>query len=159
LGVVIRSWTALVEEIEKRRSNGERVVTTNGIFDILHVGHARYLKEARALGDLLVIGVNSDASTKRLKGPTRPYNSEDDRAELLAALGCVDYVTIFEQDTPIELLETLRPDVHAKGGDYNPDAMVETPTVRGHGGQVVVLPFAAGRSTTNLVDRITKTGP
>lgn len=158
MGVVIRSWETLAAEIERRRSAGERLVTTNGVFDILHVGHARTLQAARALGDVLVVGVNSDASTKRLKGPTRPYNSEDDRAELLAALGCVDFVTIFENDTPIQLIERLRPEVHVKGGDYNPEEMVETPAVRKHGGEVVVLPFAEGRSTTGLVGRIAKSG-
>ena len=135
------------------RASGRRVVFTNGVFDLLHVGHVRYLQAARALGDALFIGVNSDDSVRRLKGPTRPLNLAEERAELLDALRCVDAVCIFGEDTPMTLLEIVRPDIHAKGGDYKtPDALPETPLVRSFGGEVVILPLIDGRSTTRLMD-------
>lgn len=137
------------------RAEGKRVVFTNGVFDILHIGHVRYLQEARALGDALLVGVNSDASVRRLKGPTRPVNPEDERAEVLDALACVDGVCLFSEDTPHDLIEVVRPDIHAKGGDYvNPDALPETPLVRRLGGEVVILPLVPGRSTTGLLERV-----
>lgn len=140
---------------ERLRSQGKRVVFTNGVFDILHVGHVRYLQAARGLGDALLVGINSDTSVRRLKGPTRPLNPEDERAEVISALACVDGVCIFGEDTPHGLIEAVRPAVHAKGGDYKtPDALPETPLVRSLGGEVVILPLVPGRSTTGLVDRI-----
>ena len=142
-----------------RRARGERIVSTNGVFDLLHVGHVRYLAAARLLGDLLVVGVNSDDSTHRLKGPTRPFNSEDERAEILAALESVDYVTIFGESTPIELLEVVRPEVHVKGGDYDVAALPETAVVTGYGGRVVTVPFVPGRSSSTLISRIAAAGP
>src|SRR5579871_3746718 len=129
MGQVVRDWNELAGLLEARRAAGERIVTTNGVFDVLHVGHTRYLKAARALGDLLVVGVNSDSCTRRLKGSTRPFTPEDERAELLAALACVDYVTLFDEDTPIAFLEAIQPDLHAKGGDYQVEQMPETPVV------------------------------
>ena len=137
------------------RAEGKRVVFTNGVFDILHVGHVRYLQQARALGDVLLVGINSDASVRRLKGPTRPINCEDERAEVIAALACVAGTCLFEDDTPHALIEAVRPHIHAKGGDYKtPDALSETPLVRSLGGEVVILPLVDGRSTTRLVARM-----
>ena len=138
---------------EALRASGKRVVFTNGVFDILHVGHVRYLQQARALGDALLVGINRDASVRRLKGPTRPINPEDERAEVIAALACVDGVCLFGEDRPDALIEAVRPAIHAKGGDYaGPDALPETPLVRRLGGEVVILPIVEGRSTTRLVE-------
>lgn len=137
------------------RRSGRRVVFTNGVFDILHVGHVRYLQAARALGDALIVGINADASVRRLKGPTRPVNTENERAEVIAALSCVDGVCIFGEDTPHALIELVRPTIHAKGGDYqSPDALPETPLVRSLGGNVVILPLVQDRSTTRLIAKM-----
>jgi rfaE bifunctional protein nucleotidyltransferase chain/domain len=157
MGRVITDWVELAVLLEERRARGERIVTTNGVFDLLHVGHVRYLQQARGLGDVLAVGVNSDACTQRLKGPERPLVSQDERMEVLAALSCVDYVTLFDEPTPIEWLRTARPHVHAKGGDYDIEQMPETPIVRVWGGKVVTLPFVAGRSTTDLIRRLEAT--
>ena len=127
---------------------------TNGCFDILHIGHIRYLQEAKKLGDILIVGLNSDASVKRIKGPERPVNSEQDRAELLCALGCVDYVVIFEEDTPIDLIIKVQPDVLVKGGDYINEYVVGTKEVEARGGELVLIPFVEGRSTTNIIKKI-----
>lgn len=154
LGVVVRDWGELAAILDVGRHKGQKIVTTNGVFDVLHVGHVRYLQQARELGDVLVVGVNSDACTRRLKGFPRPFVPEAERAELLAALACVDFVTVFDEPTPEKLLEALRPSVHVKGGDYAVEQMPETAVVRRHGGDVVTLPFVAGRSTTDLVSRI-----
>jgi D-beta-D-heptose 7-phosphate kinase/D-beta-D-heptose 1-phosphate adenosyltransferase len=154
MGQIVPSRAELRRLLEARRAGGERIVSTNGVFDVLHVGHVRYLQAARQLGDLLVVGVNSDACTRRLKGPTRPIVPEAERAEILAALACVDYVTIFDEDTPTALLEIIRPDIHVKGGDYDVETLPETPVVRRYGGEVVTLPFVEGRSTTGIVARI-----
>ncbi|MBC8102315.1 MAG: D-glycero-beta-D-manno-heptose 1-phosphate adenylyltransferase [Cytophagales bacterium] len=137
---------------ERLRADGKRVVFTNGVFDILHVGHVRYLEQARALGDALLVGINSDASVRRLKGPTRPLNAQEERAEVIAALRCVEGTCVFDEDTPHALIEVVRPSIHAKGGDYQtPDALPETPLVRSLGGEVVILPLVPGRSTTRLI--------
>lgn len=133
-----------------------RVVFTNGCFDILHVGHARYLKDAGALGDILVVGVNSDASVKRLKGDQRPVQAESDRAELLACLEVVDYVVLFSEDTPKALIEEIAPDVLVKGGDWAPEKIVGSSFVLARGGEVKSLPFHPGRSTTSILERIQK---
>jgi D-glycero-beta-D-manno-heptose 1-phosphate adenylyltransferase len=130
------------------------VVFTNGCFDILHVGHSRYLKDAKALGKILVVGVNSDASVRRLKGSERPIQTQDDRAELVASLGAVDYVVLFEEDTPIKLIEGLRPQVLVKGGDWAIEKIEGSTFVRSYGGEVKSLPFHTGRSTTALIQRI-----
>ncbi len=148
------TWEELTERLDEHRKRGEKIVTTNGVFDVLHVGHVRYLQQARALGDVLVVGLNTDACTRRLKGESRPFVPEAERAELLIALRCVDYVTLFDDATPVRLLEALRPDIHTKGGDYDVEALPETPIVRGHGGEVVILPFTDGHSTTDLAERI-----
>ena len=142
----------LLEKLGRPREG--KLVFTNGVFDILHRGHVEYLYAARALGDLLVIGVNTDASVRRLKGPDRPINTDDDRALVLAALACVDYVTFFAEDTPLNLISALLPDVLVKGGDYTPDTIVGRTEVEAAGGQVVVIPLVTGRSTTTTVKRI-----
>lgn len=136
------------------REAGERIVFTNGCFDILHAGHIAYLETAASLGDRLVIGVNDDASVTRLKGVSRPINILDSRLFLLASLSSVDAVVSFEEDTPIQLITTLRPDVLAKGGDYTIDSIVGASFVLSHGGRVEVIPFVQGHSTTNLEQKI-----
>lgn len=135
---------------------GRKVVFTNGCFDLLHVGHVRYLQEARRLGDLLVVGVNSDASVKRLKGPTRPIQNESDRAEILAALGAVDYTVVFTEDTPAKLIEQVKPDLLVKGGDWKIDQIVGADFVQSYGGRVMSLQFVDGKSTTKLIERAQK---
>ena len=152
--VVVRDWNALSTALEDYRGAGKTIVSTNGVFDVLHVGHVRYLQAARALGDCLVVGVNSDECTRHLKGPSRPFVPEADRMELLAALECVDFVTLFEETTPEALLEAIRPDIHAKGGDYHLALLPEAEVVERHGGKVVSVPFEEGYSTSSLVERI-----
>lgn len=142
-------------EAARLKAEGKCVVFTNGVFDILHVGHLRYLQQACALGDALFVGVNSDASVRRLgKGPERPLNPEAERAELLLGLKCVDAVCVFEEDTPVELIRAVQPSIHCKGGDYTADTLPETPVVRAYGGEVAILPLVAGRSTTNVVKKL-----
>lgn len=154
MGVFVPSWDILEHELNRRREAGERIVSTNGVFDLLHVGHLRYLQAARNCGDLLVVGVNSDACTRGLKGPTRPFVPQDERAEMLAGLSCVDYVTLFEEATPVRLLETIRPHLHVKGGDYAIDQMPETPIVRRYGGEVITVDFVPAHSSSRLIERI-----
>lgn len=140
-------------QVDEWRRSGLQVVFTNGCFDILHVGHIKTLSRARAEGDRLIVGVNSDASVSRLKGPTRPINGELDRAVLLAALECVDAVTIFAEDTPVEVLEVIKPDVHVKGGDYREQDLPEAAVVRRHGGRIVLIDLVADRSTTAIIEK------
>jgi rfaE bifunctional protein nucleotidyltransferase chain/domain len=140
------------------RPRRQCVVFTNGVFDILHRGHVEYLFAARALGDALVVGLNTDASTRRLKGPDRPLNPQDDRALVLAGLACVDAVTLFDEDTPRELIAALLPDVLVKGGDYRPDQVVGRAEVEAAGGRLVLIPFLQGRSTTTLLERVRGVG-
>jgi rfaE bifunctional protein nucleotidyltransferase chain/domain len=137
-----------------RASAAGRVVFTNGVFDLLHPGHVDLLTAARGFGDALVVGLNSDSSVRRLKGPGRPVRSEAERAYVLAALEAVDAVTVFEQDTPLELIMALRPDVLVKGGDYTPDTIVGRREVEGWGGRVVVVPLTPGQSTTSIIQRL-----
>lgn len=140
--------------VETLKAQNKKVVFTNGCFDILHVGHLRYLNEAKKQGDVLIIGVNSDSSVKRLKGETRPINNQFDRAELLCGLKAVDYAVIFEEDTPEELIATLKPSIHVKGGDYKKEDLPETKIVESYGGEVRILSFVEGKSTTNIVNKI-----
>lgn len=144
--------------IAERRSRGEVIVFTNGVFDLLHPGHVRYLQQARALGDVLVVGVNSDASVRRNKGPDRPINPEGERAEVLAALACVDAVAIFDEDTPAEIVRACQPDVLVKGADWAADRIVGRDTVEARGGRVVRIALEEGHSTTDLVARIRASG-
>ena len=146
----------LCERLDRIRSE-KQIVFTNGCFDLLHVGHVRYLQEARALGDILVVGLNSDSSVKKLKGPDRPVQSEKDRAEILAALACVDYVVVFGEETPLTLIETLAPHILVKGGDWKPEQIVGGSFVLGRGGKVKSLAFHAGRSTSTLIKKILQT--
>jgi rfaE bifunctional protein nucleotidyltransferase chain/domain len=140
--------------VDEHRRAGRSVVFTNGCFDVLHRGHVRYLEQARALGDLLVVAVNSDGSVRRLKGSDRPVNPVEDRVALLAALACVDHVVVFEEDSPTRLIEVVRPDVYVKGGDYPPEMVPEAPLVRRLGGQVRTLGYVPDRSTSAIIDRI-----
>jgi D-beta-D-heptose 7-phosphate kinase/D-beta-D-heptose 1-phosphate adenosyltransferase len=140
--------------IERWRAAGERIVFTNGVFDLLHPGHVEYLDEARALGDRLVVGVNGDASVRRLKGPRRPLLPERERAELLAALECVDLVVIFDDDTPERLIREVRPEVLVKGGDWALERIVGREFVESRGGRVERIRLREGLSTTSLVERI-----
>lgn len=143
-----------LERVQQIRA-GKRLVFTNGVFDILHAGHVRYLAQAKALGDLLVVGVNSDESVRRLgKGPERPINPLEDRMAVLEALRSVDAVIPFGQDTPTELISELKPDVHVKGGDYVADLLPEAEVIRSYGGEIVILPLLEGRSTTNILKRL-----
>jgi D-beta-D-heptose 7-phosphate kinase/D-beta-D-heptose 1-phosphate adenosyltransferase len=131
-------------------------VFTNGCFDLMHVGHVKYLQEARKLGDLLVLGLNSDASIRRLKGEKRPLIDQSERAHIMSALNCVDYVVVFDEDTPLQLIETLRPDILVKGGDYDLDGVVGRELVESYGGRVELIQFVDGSSTTHIINKILK---
>jgi D-beta-D-heptose 7-phosphate kinase / D-beta-D-heptose 1-phosphate adenosyltransferase len=141
----------LLSRVTTWRSAGQRVVFTNGCFDILHIGHIRLLEEARRKGDRLIVGLNSDESVRRLKGPLRPIVAESERAQVLAALSAVDAVVVFNEDTPLRLIEAIRPDVLVKGGDYTEDAVVGAREVRAWGGRVELIPLAGDISTTRLI--------
>lgn len=154
----IQSIEQLTQTLNQWRAAGEKIVFTNGCFDLLHFGHLHYLADARDLGDRLVVGLNSAASVRRLKGPTRPINDELTRTHLLAALQVVDAVVVFEEDTPMQLIECVQPDVLVKGGDWKPDQIVGSGLVLSRGGQVLSLPFVAGYSTTNIEQKILKGG-
>jgi len=140
--------------VERLRAAGKTIVFTNGVFDLLHVGHLRYLQHARGLGDALLIGLNSDRSVRDIKGPGRPITAEAERAEILEALACVDGVVIFDEATPYELIAALQPDVLVKGADWAEDAIIGRDIVEARGGRVVRVPIEPGRSTTELVERI-----
>ena len=150
----IHERLTLARLLATRRAQGQRVVFTNGCFDLLHVGHVKYLQAARKLGDLLVLGLNSDVSVRRLKGPKRPLIGQDERAHILAALDCVDYVVVFDEDTPYELIKALHPDILVKGGDYSLAGVVGRELVESWGGRVELIRFVDGKSTTMLIDRI-----
>jgi len=141
------------------RTKGARIVFTNGCFDLLHVGHIRYLQQARRMGDLLVVGINSDDSVRRLKGPSRPVQPEQDRGEILAGLECVDYVVSFDQDTPLAVIERLTPDVLVKGADWPIDRIVGREVVEGAGGRVATITYVKGISTSVLIERICSLTP
>lgn len=144
---------ALLEKLGTVR-NEKKIVFTNGCFDLLHIGHVKYLKEAKSKGDFLVVGINADASVKRLKGPTRPIQNEIDRSEILAALESVDATVIFTEDTPENLIKMVRPDVLVKGGDWKINQIVGGEFVQSYGGQVLSLMFIDGKSTTSIVSKI-----
>jgi D-beta-D-heptose 7-phosphate kinase/D-beta-D-heptose 1-phosphate adenosyltransferase len=144
----------LVACLQQERANGRTVVFTNGCYDILHVGHLDLLQRTAALGDLVVVGLNSDGSVRRLKGDSRPFVPFEDRADLLAGLEPVDFVIGFEEDTPERLMEAIRPDIMVKGGDYSPETLPEKDTADRIGCRIEIVPFREGRSTTGLVDRI-----
>lgn len=145
-----------VKELSSKRQN-KKVVFTNGCFDLLHVGHVRYLQDARRLGDFLIVGLNSDSSVRQLKGEERPVQTESDRAEILAALSGVDYVVIFSEETPLHLIEAIKPDVLVKGGDWTIDKIIGSQFVILNGGEVKSLPFHQGRSTSSIIQKVLKT--
>ena len=144
----------LARELAGRKKQGNKVVFTNGCFDLLHVGHVRYLRQARGLGDLLVVALNSDESVKKLKGPSRPIQPEQDRTEIMAALECVDFVTLFSEETPLELIKLLLPDVLAKGGDWPVHEIVGRDVVEAAGGHVLSMPYVEGCSSSDLIQRL-----
>jgi rfaE bifunctional protein nucleotidyltransferase chain/domain len=150
----IVTLATLRKNLDAARRENQRVVFTNGCFDLLHPGHVQYLEEARKLGDLLVIGLNSDRSVRALKGNLRPILTQEERARILAGLACVSYVVVFEENTPLELIEALLPDVLVKGGDWGTHQIVGREEVEAAGGVCLSLPFAAGQSTTSIIERI-----
>jgi D-beta-D-heptose 7-phosphate kinase/D-beta-D-heptose 1-phosphate adenosyltransferase len=153
MGTVV-SKNLLIEIRSQYKREGRKVVFTNGCFDILHRGHVEYLQKAKELGDILIVGLNTDASVKRLKGPSRPIVREDDRAAVLAALGVVDHVCLFDEDTPLEIIRDLVPDILVKGADWAIDKVVGKDIVERAGGAVRTIEFLPNRSTTSIIDRI-----
>ncbi len=152
--LVLSDWASAKTRVTEWQGAGLRVVFTNGVFDLLHPGHVTYLEEARSLGDRLIVGLNADDSVQRLKGPTRPLQTEADRAVVLAGLKAVDGVVLFAEDTPLNLITALRPNVLVKGGDYTIATIVGAEEVLAWGGEVRVLGFVPGKSTTRLVERL-----
>ncbi len=150
----IVTWEALKEQVERVRGEGKKISFTNGCFDILHVGHVQYLREARKTGDLLILGLNSDASVRAIKGEKRPLVPQGERAEVIASLDVVDYVTLFDDPTPLRLIEYLRPDVLVKGGDWKEESVVGGNAVKSRGGRIVIVPLTEGASTTNIIDKV-----
>ena len=150
----ILTWEELKREAERLRGEGKKIAFTNGCFDILHVGHIRYLQEARRTADILVLGLNSDASVRAIKGDKRPLVPQQERAEVVAALAAVDYVTVFDETTPLKLIEYLQPDCIVKGGDWREEAVVGREEIRSWGGKVVIAPMTGGASTTGIVEKI-----
>ena len=152
----ILSWEMLKEKLDGLHAEGKKIVLTNGCFDILHVGHARYLNEAKKAGDVLVLALNSDSSVRALKGEQRPLNPEADRAYVVAALAAVDYVVVFSESTPFEVIEYLKPDIIVKGGDWEEEKVVGGESVKKWGGKVLIMPETKGVSTTNIIEKILK---
>ena len=140
--------------ISKLKSQGKTIVTTNGCFDILHVGHVRYLEKAKSFGDVLIVALNSDKSVKSIKGEDRPINNENDRAEVLSALRSVDYVVLFDEDSPIDLLLQIKPDVHTKGADYTIETLPEAKGIMEAGGRIEFISFVEGKSTTSIIEKM-----
>lgn len=140
--------------IKKLKSENKKIVFTNGCFDILHAGHVRYLKESKKFGDILIVGLNSDISVKKIKGESRPINPEMDRAEVLAGLEAVNYIVLFDETSPVKLLEEIKPDIYTKGADYTVETLPEAKTVLSYGGKIEFIKFLEGRSTTKIIDKI-----
>lgn len=157
MGEVIKQEN-LDELLAKLKKENKTVVTTNGCFDILHVGHVRYLKKAKSFGDVLLIALNSDKSVKSIKGPTRPINNENDRAEILSSLYFVDYVVMFDEDSPMNLLAKIKPDVHTKGADYTVETLPEAKVILEGGGKIEFISFVEGKSTTSIIEKISDKG-
>jgi glycerol-3-phosphate cytidylyltransferase len=149
--VALKNLAKIVSRLKKQ---GKKIITTNGAFDILHVGHTRALAASKELGDVLIVGISSDSSVKKYKSKNRPIISEKDRAEMVAALESTDYVTIFSETDPKKFLSIVKPDVHTKSGDYTVEQLLETPLVRKNGGTVVIIPYLKGKSTTSIIERI-----
>ena len=150
----IKNLNELVDIRTKFRSKNKKIVFTNGVFDVLHRGHVEYLEKAKEIGDILILGLNSDSSVRRIKGKPKPIVSQQDRAIILAGLGSVDYICLFEEDTPYNLISKLKPDFLVKGGDYNLNNIVGREIVESYGGKVVTIPLIPDRSTTNIVRKI-----
>ena len=150
----VLTWAETEALVASARAEGQRIVFTNGVFDLLHPGHVRYLQQARRLGDALIVGLNADDSVRRNKGSGRPITPEQERAEILAALDCVDAVVIFHEDTPADIVRLVQPDILVKGADWAADQIVGRDTVEARGGRVVLVPTEEGHSTTSIVDRI-----
>lgn len=150
------SFAEIENALALHRQKQHKIVFTNGCFDLLHVGHIRYLTEAKALGDVLFVGINSDESVKRLKGPTRPVQNQNDRMEILSALKSVDFAVLFTEDTPANLIQQVRPDILVKGGDWKIEQIVGSDFVQSYGGKVYSLQFVDGKSTTNLIEKSKK---
>jgi rfaE bifunctional protein nucleotidyltransferase chain/domain len=150
----IKTQEDLGRLLTQEKASGKRIVFTNGCFDLLHAGHVHYLEAAKSLGDILVVAINSDRSVRGLKGPSRPINSEQQRAEVLAALASVDYVTLFDEPDPHRLISILKPNILVKGGDWTPETTIGRDIVEGEGGTVIVIPYVEGVSTTEIIDRI-----
>lgn len=140
--------------IKKLKSENKKIVFTNGCFDILHAGHVRYLKESKKFGDILIVGLNSDVSVKKIKGESRPINPEMDRAEVLAGLEAVSYIVLFDETSPVKLLEEIKPDIYTKGADYTVETLPEAKTVLSYGGKIEFIKLVEGRSTTKIIDKI-----
>lgn len=140
--------------LKKLREENKTIVTTNGCFDILHVGHVRYLEKTKSFADVLIVALNSDKSVKSIKGESRPINKEEDRAEVLSALKCVDYVVLFDEDSPIELLLKIKPDVYTKGADYTIETLPEAKRIMDAGGRIEFISFVEGKSTTSIIDKM-----
>lgn len=152
MGIYFKSEQEFINELDSIRKN-KKIVFTNGCFDLLHIGHVRYLNEARKLGDYLVVGINSDSSVKVLKGPTRPIQNQDDRAEILSSLESVNATVIFTESTPERLIKNVKPDILVKGGDWTVDQIVGGHFVQSYGGQVMSLQFVEGKSTTKIIEK------
>ena len=154
--MITKNWNDAKKKVDKWKSTGLKVVFTNGCFDILHRGHVEYLRDAKACGDRLITALNSDSSVCGLKGDLRPIQSQDDRAVILDALASVDLVVVFDEETPAEIIKNLIPDVLVKGGDYTPDTIVGSDTVNANGGEVKIIPFRSGQSTSLIIEKIIK---
>ncbi|NWG01684.1 MAG: D-glycero-beta-D-manno-heptose 1-phosphate adenylyltransferase [Syntrophaceae bacterium] len=150
----IKERKKLTKIVKVLKGKGKRIVFTNGCFDLLHLGHVRYLEKAKTLGDILIVGINSDSSVRKLKGPKRPLVPIKERAEILSGLECVDYVTIFKESNPLNLITSLKPNVLVKGGDWTKEQVIGGDVVERLGGKVVILPFVKGASTSNLIQTI-----
>jgi len=150
----IKTIKPLQQILAKLKNRGKKVVFTNGCFDILHIGHIKYLKKAKSFGDILVVGLNSDSSVKKLKGKNRPVFSQNERAEILSSLEFVDFVVIFNEDTPEKLISIIKPDIHVKGGDYKAGGLPEANIVKSYGGKIKIVKFIPGYSTTNIIKGI-----
>lgn len=150
---IIKNHNQLIELLQEFKNNNKKIVFTNGCFDILHRGHIEYLAKGKELGDILIIAVNSDQSVKQLKGKNRPINKLEDRMFILASLSFVDFVTYFEELNPIEILKKIKPDIHIKGGDYSKEKLPEKEVVESYGGQIYIIPFIEGYSTTKILSK------
>lgn len=153
MGIII-DRNNIQELVKKIKSENKTIVTTNGCFDILHVGHVRYLQKTKTYADNLIVCLNSDKSVRSIKGPTRPINNENDRAEILCALSCVDYVVLFDEDSPVNLLCEMKPDVYTKGADYTIETLPEAKPIMENGGRIEFITFVEGKSTTKVIEKI-----